>query len=103
MLDPAKHIVDTKKAHFEPGRFEDHYEEALKELLQSGQIEAPRQREPSKVVNLMDCGALLRQNVRVDYGGRPQRGRAIIVLRRRLAVRARGRRKLVSGPPRWPP
>jgi hypothetical protein len=101
MLDPAKHIVDTKKAHFEPGRFEDHYEEALKELLQSGQIEAPRQREPSKVVNLMDCGALLRQNVRVDYGGRPQRGRAIIVLRRRLAVRARGRRKLVSGPPRW--
>jgi len=69
MLDPAKHIVDTKKAHFEPGRFEDHYEEALKELLQSGQIEAPRQREPSKVVNLMDCGALLRQNVRVDYGG----------------------------------
>ena len=59
MLELAKHIVDTKKAHFDPGRFEDHYEEALKELLkkkQSGQkIEAPGDREPSKVVNLIDA------------------------------------------------
>jgi non-homologous end joining protein Ku len=59
MLDLAKHIVDTKKAHFEPGRFEDHYEEALKELLKKKQfgqkIEVPREREPSKVVNLMDA------------------------------------------------
>jgi DNA end-binding protein Ku len=33
MLDLAKHIVDTKKAKFEPDRFEDQYEDALKELL----------------------------------------------------------------------
>ena len=32
MLDLAKHIVDTKKAKFEPERFEDQYEDALKEL-----------------------------------------------------------------------
>src|SRR3982074_1844758 len=52
MLDLATHIVGTKKARFEPERFEDQYEDALKDLLkkkQSGQkIEAPREREPSE-------------------------------------------------------
>jgi DNA end-binding protein Ku len=33
MLDLAKHIVDQKKADFEPEKFEDHYEEALTELI----------------------------------------------------------------------
>jgi Ku protein len=69
MLDLAKHIVETKKAHFEPERFEDRYEEALKDLLkkkQSGQkIEAPRN-EPSKVINLMDA---LRRSVETDRKG----------------------------------
>ena len=53
------YIVETKKAYFEPDRFEGRYEEALKEPLkkkQSGQkIEAPREREPSKAINLMDA------------------------------------------------
>ena len=29
----AAHIVETKEAHFEPGKFQDHYENALIELL----------------------------------------------------------------------
>ena len=33
MLDLASHIVAQKKAHFEPEKFEDQYEDALKELL----------------------------------------------------------------------
>src|SRR2546421_4276564 len=33
MLDLAKHIVNQKAADFEPERFEDHYEEALTELI----------------------------------------------------------------------
>src|SRR5712671_227477 len=33
MLDLAKHIVNQKAAEFEPERFEDHYEEALTELI----------------------------------------------------------------------
>src|SRR5256885_8089722 len=33
MLDLATHIVETKKGKFEPYKFEDHYEEALKDLL----------------------------------------------------------------------
>ena len=71
MLDLASHIVESKAGHFEPERFEDQYEDALKELLkkkQSGQkIEAPREREPSKVINLMD--ALRRSVETVRPGG----------------------------------
>jgi DNA end-binding protein Ku len=74
MLDLAKHIVETKKAHFEPERFEDRYEDALKDLLkkkQSGQkIEAPREREPSKVVSLMDA---LRRSVETERAGGARR------------------------------
>jgi len=33
MADLAAHIVETKAGHFKPEKFEDHYEEALKELL----------------------------------------------------------------------
>src|SRR5262250_1218386 len=59
MLELASHIVETKAGHFEPEKFEDQYEDALKELIrkkQSGQpIEAPERREPSKVINLMDA------------------------------------------------
>jgi DNA end-binding protein Ku len=59
MLELATHIVETKKGHFDPAKFEDRYEDALKDLLkkkQSGeQIEAPRERAPAKVINLMDA------------------------------------------------
>jgi DNA end-binding protein Ku len=71
MLALAKHIVDTKAGHFEPKKFDDRYEDALRELLkkkQSGQpIERPKGHEPSKVVNLMDA---LRRSLEAE-GGRP--------------------------------
>jgi DNA end-binding protein Ku len=74
MLDLASHIVESKAGHFEPQRFEDRYEDALKELLktkQSGQkIEAPKEREPSKVVNLMDA---LRRSVETERAGGERR------------------------------
>src|SRR3954463_13271810 len=70
MLELASHIVASKAGHFKPEKFEDQYEDALKELLkkkQSGQkIEAPKDREPSKVVNLMDA---LRRSVETERGG----------------------------------
>ena len=57
MLELAAHIVKTKSGHFKPQEFEDHYEEALKDLLKKKQagekIEAPRERAPAKVINLM--------------------------------------------------
>jgi DNA end-binding protein Ku len=78
MMDLAQHIVETKSGHFEPQRFEDHYEAALKELIAQKskgiKIEAPKERAPSKVINLMDA---LRQSVKVEMSGRKQikRGR----------------------------
>jgi DNA end-binding protein Ku len=59
MLDLARHIVEQKSGHFEPERFEDHYEAALAELLakkQKGQpIAAAKKAAPSNVFNLMDA------------------------------------------------
>jgi len=68
MMDLAQHIVKTKTGHFEPDKFEDHYEAALKELVEKKmkgiKIEAPRERgEPTKVINLMDA---LRRSVRSE-------------------------------------
>jgi DNA end-binding protein Ku len=67
MLDLAIHIVDTKRGKFEPKNFEDHYENALKELLRKKQkgekIERPREAAPTNVVNLMEA---LRQSVKAE-------------------------------------
>jgi DNA end-binding protein Ku len=69
MLELASHIVETKAGHFEPQKFEDQYEDALKELIrkkQSGKpIERPERREPAKVINLMDA---LRRSVEASSG-----------------------------------
>jgi len=69
MLDFASHIVETKSGHFEPDKFDDHYEGALKELLKKKQagekIEAPKERAPAKVINLMDA---LRRSVEAERG-----------------------------------
>ena len=59
MLDLAKHIVNQKKAHFEPEKFEDHYEEALSELIKAKRqgkaiAHKPRPRGEN-VVDLMDA------------------------------------------------
>jgi len=83
MLELASHIVETKSDHFEPDKFEDHYEDALKELLKKKQagekIEAPKERAPAKVINLMDA---LRRSVEAERGGPAKR--------QAPAVKARG-------------
>ena len=70
MLELASHIVETKSGHFEPEEFEDHYEDALKELLKKKQagekIEAPKERAPAKVINL----DALRRSVDAERGGK---------------------------------
>src|SRR6266850_6785170 len=59
MLDLAKHIVNQKSSTFEPERFEDHYEEALTELINAkrqGKTISPRARPSGgNVVDLMDA------------------------------------------------
>ena len=70
MLDLAAHIVDTKTGDFEPSKFEDQYEDAVRELLrrkqQGEKIEVPKEHAPAKVINLMDA---LRRSVEAGRGG----------------------------------
>lgn len=60
MKELASHIVDSKATHFDPSKFEDHYETALIELLrakQAGQTIEPEKAQPApqRVINLMDA------------------------------------------------
>ena len=68
MLDLASHIVEMKAGHFDPSKFDDRYEDALKDLLKKKQegrpIERPERREPTNVVNLMDA---LRRSLALDH------------------------------------
>ncbi len=78
MLDLALHIVESKRGTFEPEKFEDEYEDALKELLRKKQmgekIEPAKEPSRSNVVNLMDA---LRQSAQVEKGkpARPKKVR----------------------------
>jgi DNA end-binding protein Ku len=38
LLELASHIAETKSGRFEPEKFEDHYEDALKELLRKSSL-----------------------------------------------------------------
>ncbi len=71
MLELARHIVETKSGHFKPQQFEDHYEDALKDVIakkaKGEKIEVPKERPTGKVINLMDA---LRRSVQVEGGGR---------------------------------
>jgi len=65
MLDLAKHIVDQKAGHFQPDKFEDHYESALIELINQKQAGRPipkaKVKTEGNVINLMDA---LRQSLK---------------------------------------
>ena len=67
MLKLATHILDTKKGHFKPEKFEDRYENALLELIKAKRAgkEPPTiaESKPSNVINLMDA---LRRSAKAD-------------------------------------
>ena len=73
MLDLAIHIVESKKGKFEPQKFEDQYEDALKDLIRKKQkgekIERPKEPQRLNVVNLMDA---LKMSVAANKGVRPR-------------------------------
>jgi Ku protein len=66
MVELASHILDTKAAHFDPSKFKDEYEDALKTLVKrkaAGKPVKPAEREekPDNVISLMDA---LRQSLK---------------------------------------
>jgi DNA end-binding protein Ku len=66
MIDLAAHILDSKAAHFDPSKFKDEYENALKTLVKRKAAGKPvkaveREERPDNVINLMDA---LRQSLK---------------------------------------
>jgi len=85
MLKLAVQILESKKGHFKPEKFEDRYENALLELLNAKRAgKAPpvlAEERPSNVINLMDA---LRRSARGDTS------------RRAPARKSNGRKKAAS-------
>jgi len=70
MLELAVHILRTKKAKFDPSKFEDRYEDALKAVIAAKKagkkLPEPSAPAPSNVINLMDA---LRRSVQTEGKG----------------------------------
>ena len=90
MLDLATHIVQTKAGHFKPDKFEDHYENALRDLIKRKQegkpIERPKEREPAQVIDLMEA---LRKSAGKETPSRRTRARSTPAHRRSAKKSAR--------------
>jgi DNA end-binding protein Ku len=72
MIELASHILDTKAAHFDPSKFKDEYEDALRKIVKrkaAGKtIETAEPEErPSNVINLMDA---LKQSLKGRRGAK---------------------------------
>jgi DNA end-binding protein Ku len=81
MLDLAKHIVNQKTSEFGPEKFEDHYEEALTELInakRNGKTIAAKPRPKGEnVVDLMDAlKKSLASEAAVPKGKKPRKASA---------------------------
>src|ERR1700760_469866 len=68
----GSHILDSKAAHFDPSKFKDEYETALKKLVKRKAAGKPikateREEKPRNVVSLMDA---LKQSVQGKASGR---------------------------------
>jgi len=78
MLELARHIVDQKSGHFEPDKFEDHYEAALQDLLNKKQkgLPIPKAARPTggNVVDLMSAlKASLKTSGKSEHSPKPSR------------------------------
>nr|PZN85017.1 MAG: Ku protein [Pseudomonadota bacterium] len=100
MLAIAKDIIERKSAHFDPSKFEDRYELALKELIEAkraGQpIHIPEAPRPRPTANLMEA---LRRSLERELAPPPRRTRRAAAeatgagtARRRASSRAAARR-----------
>jgi DNA end-binding protein Ku len=92
MSQLAGHIIATKASHFDPKKFEDHYENALVELLrkkQAGRAIEPVRDEaptPQRVINLMDA-------LRASIGAQTQKKPAAPSAKVRAGGRTAAKRK----------
>jgi DNA end-binding protein Ku len=99
MIDLAVHIIDTMAGHFDPEKFDDRYEDALRDLIKrkaAGEKITPVEHaKPKTTVNLLDA-------LRASLEGTHKRPPAESVRRRagdgvrKPAARGKARRKAAS-------
>jgi DNA end-binding protein Ku len=90
MIELAGHILRSKAAHFDPTKFKDKYEDALKAMVRRKAAGKPvkvaeREEKPSNVINLMDA---LKQSLK----SKPSAKRASRPTSRRASQRSPAKR-----------
>jgi len=94
MVKLAEHIIESKRGHFDPSKFEDRYEDALRALIKAKRAgkepPAPSEPKPSNVINLMDA---LRRSVKGEGGSKRGHARARSSGRRPSAKRKTAKHK----------
>jgi DNA end-binding protein Ku len=77
MIDLATHIIEKKTGRFDPSKFEDHYEQALLDMVKAKKagkkppVVSPAV-APSNVVNLFDA---LKKSLASEGGGAPKKSK----------------------------
>ncbi|WP_079606053.1 hypothetical protein [Bradyrhizobium erythrophlei] len=93
MLDLAKHIVTQKAADFEPQRFEDHYEEALTELINAKRngrtISAKPRPKGENVVDLVDA---LKNSIASEAGPKGKKPRRASAGQKEMSLAIEGKK-----------
>lgn len=89
-LELAQHLIRQKMRKFDPGKFHDHYEEALRELVQAKlkHRKLPELKEPRKSGEVIDLMAALKQSLGEKKG--PSRRAAA---RKRKPARSTARKR----------
>ena len=104
MLKLADHIVESKKADFDPSQFVDHYEEAVVEMIRrkrAGMPAQPQKISPTapNVVSLMDA---LRRSVAEEKGAKPapsKKGRKRVEGQREMLLPISGKKEKEEAKP----
>ena len=94
MVELAEHILESKRGHFDPSKFEDRYEDALRAVIKAKRAgkapPAPSEPKPSNVINLMDA---LRRSVKGEGAAKGGAARARSSGRRTSAKRKTAKHK----------
>jgi DNA end-binding protein Ku len=97
MLELAEHILKTKRGHFDPSKFSDRYEDALKALIKAKQAGKPAPAAPERPSNVNKKMDALRRSVRSErsggeapaHRGKQRAARSSTASRKRGAVKAK--------------